>query len=59
MNRGYCTTTDGRDIKPFRFDNTREGLDILWSMIVVNENGFGCDIEFYNIRIWFCMPTLH
>jgi len=27
MNRGYCTTPDGRDIKPFRFDNTREGLD--------------------------------
>ncbi|MGZ6201338.1 MAG: hypothetical protein ACXWM6_07450 [Thermodesulfobacteriota bacterium] len=23
MNRGYCTTTDERDIKPFRFDNTR------------------------------------
>ena len=24
MNRGYCTTPDGRDIKPFQFDNTRE-----------------------------------
>jgi transposase len=43
MNRGYCTTTDGRDIKPFRFDNTREGLDTLWSMIVVNKNRFRCD----------------
>jgi transposase len=43
MNRGYCTTTDGRDIKPFRFDNTREGLDTLWSMIVVNRNRFRCN----------------
>ena len=25
MNRGYCTTPDGRDIKPFKFENTREG----------------------------------
>ncbi len=43
MNRGYCTTTDGRDIKPFRFDNTREGLDRLWSMIVLNKNRFRCN----------------
>ena len=43
MNRGYCTTTDGRDIKPFRFDNTRAGLDRLWSMIVVNKNRFRCN----------------
>ena len=43
MNRGYCTTTDGRDTKPFRFDNTREGLDTLWSMIVVNKNRFRCN----------------
>jgi transposase len=43
MNRGYCTTTDGRDTKPFRFDNTREGLDTLWSMIVVNRNRFRCN----------------
>jgi hypothetical protein len=25
-NTGYCTTLDGRDIKPFRFDNTKEGF---------------------------------
>jgi transposase len=43
MNRGYCTTADGRDTKPFRFDNTREGLDTLWSMIVVNRNRFRCN----------------
>ena len=22
MNRGYCTTPDGRSTKPFKFDNT-------------------------------------
>ena len=43
MNRGYCTTTDGRDTKPFRFDNTRKGLETLWSMIVVNKNRFRCN----------------
>jgi hypothetical protein len=26
MNRGYCTTADGRDIKPFKFENTRAWL---------------------------------
>ena len=41
-NRGYCTTMDGRDIKPFRFGNTREGLDTLWSMVVVSKNRFQC-----------------
>ena len=30
-NMGYCTTADGRDIKPFKFGNTREGFDKLWS----------------------------
>jgi hypothetical protein len=25
-NTGYCTTLDGRDIKPFRFDNIKEGM---------------------------------
>ncbi len=23
-NTGYCTTINGRDTKPFKFDNTRE-----------------------------------
>ena len=41
-NTGYCTTTDGRDIKPFRFGNTREGLDKLWSMVVSTRNRFNC-----------------
>lgn len=41
-NTGYCTTVDGRDIKPFKFGNTREGLDKLWSMVVVSRNRFKC-----------------
>jgi transposase len=41
-NRGYCTTIDGRDIKPFKFDNTREGLDLFWSMILASKNRFCC-----------------
>jgi len=41
-NTGYCTTVDGRDIKPFKFDNTREGLDRFWSMIVASKNRFRC-----------------
>ena len=42
-NTGYCTTTDGRDIKPFRFNNTREGLDKFWDMVAINKNRFACD----------------
>ncbi|MEI9478712.1 MAG: IS110 family transposase [Deltaproteobacteria bacterium] len=41
-NTGYCTTVDGRDIKPFTFTNTREGLDRFWSMIVASQNRFCC-----------------
>jgi hypothetical protein len=26
MNRGYCTTPDGRSSKTFKFDNTRTGV---------------------------------
>ncbi len=41
-NRGYCSTIDGRDIKPFKFDNTREGLDVFWSMLLTSKNRFCC-----------------
>ena len=43
MNHGYCTTTDGRDIKSFRFSNTREGMDKLWCMVVATKKRFQCD----------------
>ena len=41
-NTGYCTTIDGRDIKPFKFENTREGFEKFLSMIVASKNKFGC-----------------
>jgi transposase len=43
MNRGYCNTPDGRDIKPFKFDNSREGMDKLWSMVIASKNSFQCE----------------
>ena len=43
MNRGYCTTPDGRDIKPFKFDNTREGMDKLWDIVMASKSRFQCD----------------
>ena len=42
-NPGYCTTLDGRDTKPFKFDNTTEGFEKFWWMILVRKNRFGCD----------------
>ena len=42
-NTGYCATGDGRDIKPFKFDNTREGFEKLWHMVVASKMRFGCD----------------
>jgi len=42
-NTGYCATGDGRDIKPFKFDNTREGFEKLWHMVVASKTRFGCD----------------
>jgi transposase len=41
-NTGYCTTIDGRDIKPFKFENTREGFEKFWHMIVASKNKFCC-----------------
>ncbi|MGD0237849.1 MAG: IS110 family transposase [Syntrophorhabdales bacterium] len=41
-NTGYCTTIDGRDIKPFRFENSREGFEKFWHMIVASKTRFGC-----------------
>ena len=42
-NTGYCTTLDGRDIKPFRFDNTQEGFERFWCITIASKNRFGCD----------------
>jgi hypothetical protein len=39
-NTGYCTTLDGRDIKPFRFDNTKEGFEKFWYMTMASTRFF-------------------
>ena len=42
-NHGCCTTADGRSTKTFKFDNTREGLDILWTMVLASKTRFQCN----------------
>ena len=42
-NHGCCTTADGRSTKTFRFDNTREGLDTLWTMVLASKTRFQCN----------------
>lgn len=42
-NTGYCTTLDGRDTKVFKFDNTKEGFEKFWWMIMASKNRFGCE----------------
>ena len=41
-NTGYCTTTDGGDIKVFKFGNTKEGFEKFWHMVVAAKNRFKC-----------------
>jgi len=41
-NTGYCTTVDGRDIKVFKFGNTREGFEKFWHLVVTARNKFKC-----------------
>ena len=43
MNRGYCATPDGKSTKSFKFDNTREGFDTLWGMIMTSKDRFKCN----------------
>jgi len=42
-NHGYCTAADGRSSKTFKFENTRDGYDALWTMVVASKAAFGCD----------------
>jgi transposase len=42
-NHGCCTTADGSSTKTFRFDNTREGLDTLWNMVLASKTRFQCN----------------
>ena len=41
-NTGYCTCLDGRDMKVFKFGNTREGFEKFWHMVVAARNRFTC-----------------
>ena len=41
-NTGYCTCADGRDMKVFKFGNTREGFEKFWHMVVAAQNRFTC-----------------
>jgi transposase len=61
MNRGYCTTPDGRSSKTFKFDNTRAGMDTLWDMIMISKNRFKCNevIVGYESTGPYGEPMLH
>jgi transposase len=41
-NHGCCVAADGRSTKTFKFDNTREGLDTLWNMVLASKTRFQC-----------------
>jgi transposase len=41
-NTGYCTSVDGRDMKVFKFGNTKEGFEKFSHMIVAAQNRFRC-----------------
>lgn len=61
MNRGYCTTPDGRSSKTFKFDNTRTGMDTLWDMVMTNKSKFKCNevIVGYESTGPYGEPMLH
>ena len=40
---GYCQAPDGREVKPFRFNTTREGFELLWKTIQGAMDKFGLD----------------
>ncbi len=42
-NHGCCVAADGRSTKTFKFDNTREGLDRLWNMVLASKTRFQCN----------------
>jgi transposase len=61
VNTGYCTTVDGRDIKVFRFGNTREGFDKFWSLVVACKTRVHCDevIVGYESTGPYAEPLVH
>jgi transposase len=60
-NTGYCTTIDGKDIKVFKFGNTREGFDKFWSLVATSKDRFRCDevIVGYESTGPYAEPLVH
>jgi len=60
-NTGYCTTVDARDMKVFKFGNSREGFEKFWHMIITARNRFGCDdvIMGYESTGPYAEPLVH
>ena len=60
-NTGYCTTVNGRDTKPFKFGNTKEGFEKFWHMIVASKSRFTCDkvIVGYESTGPYAEPLVH
>jgi hypothetical protein len=42
-NHTCCTTVDGKSTKTLKFDDTREGLNRLWGMMLAGKAGFQCN----------------
>jgi transposase len=61
INTGYCTTIDGRDMKVFKFGNTREGFDKFWSLVAASKTRFHCDevIVGYESTGPYAEPLVH
>ena len=60
-NHGYCTAADGRSSKTFKFENTRQGFDTLWSMVLASKAAFECDevIVGYESTVPYGEPLIH
>ena len=60
-NTGYCTCADGRDMKVFKFGNTREGFEKFWHMVVAAQNRFTCNevIMGYESTGPYAEPLVH
>jgi transposase len=60
-NTGYCTSVDGRDMKVFKFGNTKEGFEKFSHMIVAAQNRFKCSevIMGYESTGPYAEPLVH
>ena len=51
VNVGYCTSFDGREVKPFNFNHTRQGYQLFWSKVTQAQKRFHCT------EIWVGMES--